>query len=235
MNRSIVFLSVVWMAGCAFALPKNPKISVLGDSYSTFAGAIPRGNAVWYPCQPPLSNDVRKVEQCWWSQVIARLSGTLERNESWSGSTVCNTGYKGADVCHNSFVARVMRLGDPDVILVCGGTNDDWAKVPLGAFKYGAWTLADLKAYRPALAKLLHDLKELYPNAKVLFVLNDWIRGGDYGKSTHSICVHYGVPCLDLKNVAKINSHPSVAGMRSMAEQVVAALAESSVKRRGGQ
>ena len=96
---------------------ETPAISIFGDSYSTFEGSIPQGNAIWYFNAPKNQNDVSKVEQTWWHQAIALLGGRLEKNESYSGSTICNTGYDKKDFSKISFLARQGRLGKPDMIL----------------------------------------------------------------------------------------------------------------------
>ena len=87
-------LVVAFLAGCR-SVP--PRVSILGDSYSTFQGWIPEGNAVWYPYAERSVNDVAEASECWWSQVIEALGGELEANESWSGSTICYTSYNGID------------------------------------------------------------------------------------------------------------------------------------------
>ena len=208
---------------------KGPRISILGDSYSTYEGIIPGQNAIWYFKPPRNQNDVTRVEECWWAQVIRNLNGSLERNESWSGSTVCNTGYGAKDVTGWSFLARQGRLGDPDVILVCGATNDSWAGSPIGEYRYGNWTVAELKAFRPALAKMLAGLVQGYPRARVLFILNDGLKP-IINDSVHEICRHYGVRCLDLQMIDKQNGHPSVVGMRQIAEQVTSVLSNRRVR-----
>lgn len=48
----------------------------------------------------------------------------MKRNNSYSGSTVCHTGYQKADYSDRSFATRMDNLGNPDVLLVFGGTND---------------------------------------------------------------------------------------------------------------
>ena len=37
-------------------------------------------------------------------------------------------------------------------------------------------------------------------------------------------CSHYSIPCIDLVAIAKQKSHPSIAGMKSIADQVTAAV-----------
>lgn len=62
-NKLIGVLSGILLMGNLLSADENPAISILGDSYSTFAGAVPEGNAVWYFPAPDNSNDVCKVEQ----------------------------------------------------------------------------------------------------------------------------------------------------------------------------
>lgn len=214
--KTTIFLSM--LAACVFAA--GPRVSILGDSYSTYEGSIPDGNAIWYTKNPP-KNGVDSPDKTWWGLAIAALGGTLEKNEAWSGSTVCNIGYGGKDSTASSFVTRLDRLGDPDVILVCGATNDSWANSPIGEYKFSDWTTADLNSFRPALAKLFDGLKEKYPSALVAFLLNDCLKA-EINDSVHKICEHYAVPCIDLKNITKGAGHPDVGGMKAMADQTVA-------------
>ena len=221
-----LFLLIMFslIAGCSSVCsvrPPQPRVSILGDSYSTFKGWIPQGNAIYYPL--PKHNDVTKAEECWWSIVIREIGGKLEKNESWSGSTICYTGYHKRDASASSFVTRANRLGNPDLILICGGTNDSWAGSPIGEYKWNNWSKEDLFSFRPAMAKLLHDLKQLYPQARIFFILNSQLKAA-INDSVHQICARYNIPCIDLKNIDKQSGHPSVKGMQSFADQVVEAI-----------
>ena len=219
------------------------KISVLGDSYSTFYQCtVPDTNAIWYyPAgnkEHKKGNDVVKKEQCWWYKVIEQLGGSLERLNAFSGSTICYSGYaddksgprvpvKGyetlCDYSWRSFVNRTNYLGNPDLILVCGGTNDSWAGSPIGEYIYGNWTKEQLYYFRPAMAKMLYDLRLNYPTARLLFILNTELKP-EINESVHTICKHYGVQCLDLKDIDKQLGHPSQKGMQQIADQVVKAV-----------
>ena len=228
-----VFLSLffVLISLCANAQNDSLRISILGDSYSTFYGCVvPDTNAIWYFPDGHKSaqkgNDVRKVEQTWWHQVVKRLGAKLERNNAYSGATICYTGYRPAegkphaDYSDRAFITRSNWLGNPDVILVCGATNDSWCGAPIGDYVFGNWTNKQLYSFRPAMAKLLYDLKGNYPMARIVFILNSELKD-EINESVHTICKHYNVPCLDLHNIDKQWGHPSVAGMKSFADQVV--------------
>ena len=57
------------------------------------------------------------------------------------------------------------------------------------------------------------------PNAKLLFILNSELKES-INESVHTICKHYNVPCLDLKDIDKQQGHPSIKGMKEIAKQV---------------
>ena len=119
-------------------------VAVLGDSYSTFEGFIPKGYATWYTTAVQKATDVNKVEQTWWWQVIKEGGYKMGNINSYSGSTICNTGYRDEDYSDRSFINRTTLLGNPDIILICGGTNDSWANAPIGNYQYSNWKRADL-------------------------------------------------------------------------------------------
>ena len=202
----------------------RPTVAVLGDSYSTFEGFIPKGHPEWYRTNVnKAATDVDKVEQTWWWQVVKNGGYKLGVNESYSGSTVCFTGYDDADFSDRSFVTRATNLGTPDIILVCGGTNDSWCGAKVGEYKYEGWKRADMYYFRPALAKLYTVLREHYPNVEIYFILNDCLRD-DINESVDVISKHYGVPVIKLSGIDKQNGHPNVKGMKTFADQVLSAL-----------
>lgn len=199
----------------------KPTLAVLGDSYSTFAGFIPVGNACWYNNPADLKRtDVTKVEQTWWWQVVKEGGYKLGTIESYSGATICNTGYRDEDYSDRSFVTRCTNLGNPDIILICGATNDSWANVPIGEYKYSGWKRAELYCFRSAMAKMLSDIQQHYPNVDVYFILNTGLKK-EINKSVLEICKYYGVPVIQLVDIDKKSSHPSVKGMKAIAQQVL--------------
>ena len=121
-------------------------VAILGDSYSTFQGYIPEGNAYWY-----------------------YVPGKPEPERSY-------TGYDGKDYSDRSFITRIPNLGHPDIILILGAINDSWAGVRMGEYKYTSIEREDLYTFRPAFSKLLHLALELYPDADIRFILSDGLR-----------------------------------------------------------
>lgn len=224
MKKYMFFFCLLAMSVLPIAAQVKPTIAVLGDSYSTYAGFIPKGNAIWYQVPADLKNtDVTKVEQTWWWQVIKEGGYKMGMINSYSGSTICNTGYNDADFSDRSFVTRATNLGNPDIILICGATNDSWAGAPIGSYKYANWKRADLYTFRPAMAKMLNDIQEHYPNVDVYFILNSELKD-EINESVVEICKHYQVPVIKLHDIDKKSGHPSVKGMKSFAQQVLKAI-----------
>ncbi len=214
---TFIFSVVAVAAACAQTCP---ELAILGDSYSTFEGYVePSGNEIWYYATPRDRTDVTDVTETWW-HILAREHGfKLGVNNSYSGSTISRTGYRGEDYTDRAFITRMNSLGHPDVILIFGATNDSWAKVPMGDYIYKGWTPKDLYDFRPAMARLLSGVKDRYPNVKIYFILNDKL-SDDINESVRTICSRYDVPLIELKDIDKKGNHPSVKGMRQVADQI---------------
>lgn len=221
MKNLRLLLSLIVLAVLPSVAQVKPTVAVLGDSYSTFAGFIPEGNACWYNSPADHKRtDVTKVEQTWWWQVANEGGYKLGAIESYSGATVCNTGYRDEDYSDRSFVTRCTNLGNPDIILICGATNDSWANAPIGDYKYANWKRVDLYFFRPAMAKMLNDIKLHYPNVEVYFIINTELKK-EINESVLEVCKHYDVPVIELEDIDKKSSHPSVKGMKAIAQQVL--------------
>lgn len=209
-------------------------IGVLADSYGAFEGWIPDGYTPWYsPTASAGSTDVTSVRQMWWHLLCNKIGAPLHKNSSYSGSTIANLGYSGNDSSATSFLTRAaadfgpanVLLPKPDLLLVMGGTNDNWAGTAIGTPKYADWTDTDLQSVAPAACKLLHDLQEYNPGCDIVFILND-ILGTTIKTTLQGICDYYGVPCIALDGIAKMDGHPNVEGMEQIATQIQTALGQ---------
>lgn len=224
MKRLSTLICLLALIALPLAAQVRKTVAVFGDSYSTFEGFNPKGYAIWYYASDrPETTDVNKVEQTWWWQVIKEGGFKMGNINSYSGSTICNSGYHDEDYSDRSFVNRTSLLGNPDIILICGGTNDSWANAPIGDYKYSDWKRADLYTFRPALAKMLSDLRLRYPNVDVYFILNSELKE-EINESVKKICKNYEVPVIALHDIDKKNGHPSIKGMKSFAQQVLKAI-----------
>ena len=211
---------------------KNSNVFIFGDSYSTFIGYIPDGYAPYYTGTRTKGPDMRGVEDTWWHKAITETSSALVQNNSWSGSTVCHTGYNGADTSStSSFVCRFDKLKNEgffrsnaiDTVLIFGGTNDNWANSPVGELKFSDWEKSDLYALLPALCYILDGLKAELPDAKVACIINSDLKPEVVG-GIKSAAEHYGAVPIALHDIEKLNGHPTVNGMEQIKEQVLAAL-----------
>lgn len=210
--------------------PKETRFSILGNSFSSYEGYVnPETNAVF----PYDGIGVTGPEQMWWSKVAVSTGWTLERNNSFSGSLVCNfQDFNGGTYyAPNSYIRRMDNLGNPDVIFVFGATNDIYQGAPLGQYAYADWTEEQLCTFRPAMSYLIDGLKRLYPKA-VIYILVDMelcindhsideeIREA-YIESMHHIASHYHVDCIDIYGIHKFAWHPDVQGQDDIARQVL--------------
>ena len=159
------------------------------------------------------------VRQTWWHQFIKENDYRLCVNNSFSGATICNTGYRQADYSDRSFITRMDELGCPDVIFIFGATNDCWAGAPLGEYKYGGWTKEDLYRFRPAMAYMLNHMIDRYPNVEIYFLLNSGLKE-EFNESVRATCKHYGIDCIELHDIDKQSGHPSVKGMEQICDQI---------------
>jgi hypothetical protein len=223
MKNKILLFALLLTSLSAGAQTK--AVSVLGDSYSTFEGYLtPKENAVWYDLKHAANKtDVESVTQTWWHQLIRMNGWKLCVNNSYSGSTICNTGYDGNDYSDRSFTTRMDNLGCPDIIFIFGATNDSWCGAPIGEYQYDNIRPDQLWKFRPALAHLLAWMKDRYVNTELYFILNNELKQ-EINESVNIICEHYGVPVITLRDIDKKSGHPSVKGMEQIATQIQEAI-----------
>ena len=107
--------------------PTTPRlrVSILGDSISTFKGWLASGDGA--ACRYP-NGDVDSVEKTWWYRFTTEwLGGVIDTNDSWSGTTIKSS----SDANKPDYVKRYIDhkgVGNPDVILIYGGTNEYMAQ-----------------------------------------------------------------------------------------------------------
>lgn len=204
---------------------KLGNVLILGDSYSTYEGYIPEGNAFWYGVCEKNTTDVTSVTQTWWHMLLAGADATLVLNESYSGSTVCNT--ERPEIPGTSFVRRLDALIERgffsqcriDTVFVFGGTNDAWIHSPIGENHYRGARGAELDFVLPAFCYLLERLVAVLPQARIVAVFNCDIKE-EILQGFADAAREFGVEALQLQGVSKQNGHPDVKGMREIKEQL---------------
>lgn len=207
------------------------NVLILGDSYSTFRGYIPAGFGPYYHEEADYT-DVHAVTQTWWYRLMEETGSNLVQNNSWSGSTVCYTGYEGRDCSEtSSFVFRLEQLAQQgffrenriDTVFVFGGTNDSWADAPVGERMTAGWEREDLYSVLPAMDFLLYRLKTLLPQSRIVCVINTELKP-EITEGFLAACRELGIWTVVLRHIDKTNGHPTVLGMEQIKEQVKSAV-----------
>lgn len=216
------------------------KLTICGDSISTFKGYIPSAYNDFYPA----TTDINDVSKTWWMQVIQKTGMTLCSNASSSGSTVSGDLNDPMGFCYGSSV-RINDLhgsdgSSPDIILVLGGANDAINGVSLDTFASSYQTMLD-------------RMQSQYPDAQIICMtclpITMWDDGNEnhyrpyvnslgmtiefYNYEIRSICKTRdpAVPFIDsylcgirpenaLQNTAD-GTHPNTAGAALLADYVV--------------
>ena len=224
----ILFLSVLCICSCADKFSGTSdtlgtgngvlSVGILGDSISTYEGYIDSSYKSYYPrIQDGVRADVDDWTKTYWGILLQEYwHAELDVNASWSGTCITpRSDFK------TDFLTRAGTFGNPDIIIVNGGTND-YLKRPQ---KGGTVTPED---YRTAYRNLLSFLKGKYPRALIIIVIGDFVKL-DYGDISKETADEFGLPCVDFrqdsKNRGKVfdektNPHPNASGMRFMAEKI---------------
>ena len=225
---------------------QGKKITIFGDSISTYAGYIPSENATFFP---RAGYDVNDVSFTWWKKLLDATGMILEINNSWSGSRIATPP---AGRTEKAFTNpdRYNNLGNPDIIIVFGGINDEFAQsdpTTPGEFNLSTTGNMDVTQFKQAYQFLVRTLQTNYPNAK-LFICTPTFKGvsgifenNDVGINQYEfhnvirqIADMYGCGFIDLAkcgiNVYNYQTylddtvHPNRKGMQLIFEKVMGAL-----------
>jgi len=229
---------------------KTIKVSLIGDSISTFDGYINTdGNIPYYPREEASRTtadlEVVKVEQTYWWQLINNYmsNAALEKNDSWSGT--CVGGYDAT-----SFVARYSkdRIGSPDLVILHGGSNDlakgthylvkdvliseDDLVHPTAEELQAVFDKADSdyttlseSLFIESYVKLMLKIKADCPDVEFLLILGDRISISEQ-KAIIAIANRYGAHYVDFlalgRNCLEKQAyvHPSIKGMAAMSKYI---------------
>lgn len=210
----------------ATAQPK--RVSVIGDSISTFRGYIPYGYGAHYPTT---DGDLNLVGQTYWYRLIYDFmqNARLERNISYSGTCVTNSSTTADSYYAKRFIDQ-QGVGDADIVIIHGGTNDcaknigqlvdglsmkshtppsDSVVEALCQTADKATTRAEIEAlddttFCEAYIKLIKLIRERRADTKIVCVIGDYLNGG-IQQSIHKIAKHYDAKVVDLLAVNGFN------------------------------
>ena len=148
------------------------KLSILGDSISTFDGYIPTDYNIFYPG----SGDISTVEKTWWWQVMNATGMELNANASSSNTTITGDSLDTTGSAPGCSTKRMIDLtpGDdgpaPNILIVFMGTNDFLRSVELGTFtEPSPQDEGVVNNFCDAYELMIQKLNALYPNAEIYF------------------------------------------------------------------
>ncbi len=202
------------------------KVGIIGDSYSTYSGYIPSGYDSWYKTGGANTdtNDVSSVEETWWKLLLGEMNSTLVTNCSYSGSLISNATKENVGFI-TRMKAQFKGTDQIDTFFIFGGLNDKWKKAEVGEPKKDNITSEDLKKTVPALCYIFTYLKQKYPNARIITIIDTSSTHGlseEQQSGMKAACELFGTNYIELNNISKQNGHPNVAGMKSIKNQIVA-------------
>ena len=200
------------------------NIFIMGDSYSTYKGYIPEGYSCYYSDERDAAPIVNGVDKTWWRILAKENDLNIVLNDSYSGSTVCNT-VRETFTLDTSFVNRMEKYisanlfaeNNIDTMLIFGGTNDSWTDAPIGEVKFTDITEEDLLSILPAFCHLISKAKTVVQN--VVVIINTNLKE-EITKGIIKACEKYEVKYVCLKDIDKENGHPTELGMAQISKQV---------------
>jgi lysophospholipase L1-like esterase len=187
------------------------KMSILGDSISTYDGYNPPGYDVYYP-----RGDVDAVGKTWWGQLMSMTGLDLLKNASWSGCRVSGdtTITSGRVGCSD---ARINDLKDGDTlpdIIFCYISTNDWggtANLPtLGDFDSKSdvdLSSEYISTISDAYALMLYKIRNAYPNAFVYCITSLEGRPATNGDDTYPIINANGITIHQVNHAIEEIAH----------------------------
>ena len=139
---------------------KGKKLSILGDSISTYKGVSddPKANSTLIYNPYYYSESRFPIEKTYWMQVMKELGLTLCVNNSWSGGNLSFRDDETSGICRAHHLSR--DDGEcPDIIIVFIGTND-----------LGRVNTVPYETFAEDYAQTLRIIKNKYPLAYVCCV-----------------------------------------------------------------
>ena len=204
----------------------SKNVFIMGDSYSTYEGYIPKGYHAYYSDTRKEKPIVNGVQKTWWHILARENDLNVVINDSFSGSSLCNTVRETLSL-DSSFINRIDKYiaenffaeNKIDIAFIFGGTNDSWIKAPFGTLKYADFTEEDLKCVLPAFCYLLSRAKEVVPN--VIAIINTKLKP-EITDGFIEACEKMEIAYVMLQDIDKDDGHPTELGMKQISEQVAA-------------
>ena len=195
------------------------KISILGDSISTFKGFIPTNYLHFYPQS---YGDVRNIYQTWWMQVINGLGAGLFIDNAYGGSTVCN--FDSFSTSNdNRLKALIINEKVSEVLLIFMGTNDCASEyVNANSFEEAYTTmLTKIQSLSPGTEIILINL----PSSKLYSVDSQYALNQVIRKCANQFKYKLvDISGLNLSDQLIDNAHPNSSGMKALSKAILDSL-----------
>lgn len=202
------------------------NVFIIGDSYSTYKGYNPEGYHFYYSDGRVDAPVVKGVDKTWWRIAQRDADLNIVVNDSYSGSTVCNTVRENFPLS-SSFINRIDKyiaenaFEGVDTLIIFGGTNDSWINAPVGEPVYENQTAEQLLCVLPAFCYLISRAKSAVSD--VVAVINTNLKA-EITDGFVAACEKLGARYVLLEDIDKVNGHPTELGMEQIAAQIVSAL-----------
>ena len=212
------------------------KISIMGDSISTYEGFNPPGYHVYYTPFNRRQYGLYSVNDTWWWRVIKKLGGELCVCAGYSGGMVSGIDFPAA-CCQRRIDELSGEKGKPDIILCYIGTND---------YGYGVNISGDNEtSFAYAYELMIKRMKNTYPDADIVCATlmkpeEDFepfvpVNGKgydlyDYNRPIREACRRQKVFLADLADddirfsAPGGSIHPNRAGHKTIADQFISEL-----------
>lgn len=179
---------------------KEAKITLIGDSISTFSGWIPEGYVNYYP-----QGVIDSVEKTYWHILCSILSASIQ-NLSYAGSSVTNQVLPE----YNLFKRVPFVNCDSSLIIIAVGVNDTEKEDGVGEYDYNK----DIESYNESIfteayIKAVRTLMLLHPKTDILLVA--MAPEGSMPNRTAAIkeiAEHYGLMFFDARTCYGGGLHP---------------------------
>lgn len=216
------------------------RVSILGDSISTFWGSSPDGYRTYYNSDLCLRAGMFSVNDTWWKIVFDKLGGKLLVNNSYAGSCVTgNNNFAGSN--DNRLYHLCNGYECPEVVLISMGMADFEQAVPVEPDDYTIISRENYHQYfRNAYQTMLWKIRQIFPNVEIYCATikygiydgnTDFLRKNkrkgvplkEYNRVIRECANEYGCYIVDIAELVKEYDtvdyvHPSAMGMRQLAD-----------------
>lgn len=181
---------------------KKAKITLIGDSISTYEGWIPEGYANYYP-----QGAIDSVEKTYWYLLCSMLNASIQ-NLSYAGSTVTNQ-----NVPEVNLYKRIPLVNsDSSLIIIALGVNDKQKEDNVGEYDYNKKIEEyDESIFTEAYIKAVRTLMQLHPSADLLLVAMASSNSmPNRTAAIKEIAKHYDLMFFDARSCYGGSVHPDI-------------------------